>query len=446
MEQIIILGGGISGLSLAYFLQKKEPEARITLIEKNERLGGWCHSERKQDFLFEKGPRCFKASRSFEINSLIKELKLQNEVIVSSKEAETRYIYHKNKLRKIPSSFFSFVTSPLTRKVFFPLIKDFFSPKKFIEEESIFSFVERRLGTHAANILFDPFTLGIYAGDVKRLSMGECFPSLHEAIRQKKSVLSSLRAFQKEQQISRQLSYTGLISFKKGNFSFIEALKKACNKVSFHLNTEVIKIEPGKKTSRVITPGLNFEADKVYIALPKEETQKLFVSLDDLVYTLLSQIECASVASVNLGYDREFFPERFFGYLVPSFKKDIHMGTLFESSIFPDKMKASNLTALGVMLGGMHHPEIAEKTEEEIIELAKEAVYKYLKIEELPKFISVTKATKALPQFYPGHKKKIEAITSRLKERFPKIVLAGNYLEGVSVNDCIAYARKISSY
>ncbi len=443
MRKITILGGGISGLSLAYFIQKKEPEAQITLLEKRERLGGWCHSEKVGGFLFEKGPRCFKASRAEEILSLVKELDLQREVIHSCPGAETRYIYHRKRLRKIPTGPFSFLRSSLTRKVCLPLLKDFIFPKRFEEKETIHAFVEKRLGKHAAEILFDPFTLGIYAGNAKKLSMKECFPSLYEAVKQKKSILSAMRAFQMQQKLSRQLSYVGLVSFRKGNFSLIQALAKALKKVTFHLGTEVSKIEPQGEKILIFTPQKTFETEELYLALPKQETQRLFFPLDKKVHTILSQIECASVASVNLGFEREFFSERFFGYLVPSLQKDMHMGTLFESSVFPEKMDFSQMTALGVMLGGAQHPEVAEKTEKELVEIARNSIKKYLKIEEEPKAFSVTKAIKALPQFYQDHKETIENLHKRLQEAFPKITLVGNYLEGVSVNDCIAYSKKI---
>lgn len=440
----IILGGGISGLSFAYFLKKQVKEAQVLILEKRPRLGGWCHSKKVGDFLFEMGPRCFKASRCSSLLSLLEELGLQKEMIFSSAEAETRYIYHQGKLQKIPKKGLSLLASPLTRPVFFPLLKDWISPKKFQAKETIDTFVTKRLGEHAAQVLFDPFTLGIYAGDSKKLSMEICFPRLHEAVRRKKSFLSALFLLmqQEKQKLGRQLSYIGLVGLKGGNSRIIQALEKKLEGVEIQLNTEVCHLQKKEEKIQIISSQGTLLADHVFVALPKKEAQKLLIGLDQQTFSPFQEMECASVASVNLGYKKQMLFEKAFGYLVPSRYGDIHLGTLFQSMVFPENSPSQG-TSLGVMLGGAHHPEIASFSEKELLELAKQSVKKYLNFAREPDAVSLTHAKEALPQFGVNHREIIQNLLQKASQKFPNLTLLGNYLEGVSVNDCIAYSKKV---
>ncbi|HSX12581.1 MAG TPA: protoporphyrinogen oxidase, partial [Rhabdochlamydiaceae bacterium] len=164
-KRIIILGAGISGLSCAWYLSKLSPLCEFVVLEKTEKCGGYLQSEKKEGFLFEKGPRTFKTSRSSELLELAKELGIQDKQIFSSIEAEKRYLCLNNKLHKFPRPLFSF-----------SFLKEWFVSSKAQEEETIYDFAVRRFNKKIADRFFDPLAIGVYAGDARNLSINSCFP------------------------------------------------------------------------------------------------------------------------------------------------------------------------------------------------------------------------------------------------------------------------------
>lgn len=182
-KQAIILGAGISGLALGYYLSKNK-ELEVVVLEKEERPGGWLHTDTSSGFHFETGPRTFKASRSAALLELIDELDMRGEVIYSAKESQKRYLWRDKKLRKAPDFF-------LLKELFFSLLKEWRVPKG-PSDESIWAFAERRFGKKIAQFFFDPFTTGIYAGDSRNLSVRSCFPGIKNG---KKSMARSQKGF-----------------------------------------------------------------------------------------------------------------------------------------------------------------------------------------------------------------------------------------------------------
>ena len=166
--KVLIVGGGITGLAAAWYIKKKNPDCHITLLEKSNRLGGSIQTHRENGLLFELGPRTFRLGASPKLLQLINDLGLD---ILISKTDSTRYLLYKGALRS--SLFFLPMLLPHLFKE--PFIKP--TEKK---DESIYDFAARRFSPKIANTLFDPLALGIYAGDIRRLSMRACFPTLFE--------------------------------------------------------------------------------------------------------------------------------------------------------------------------------------------------------------------------------------------------------------------------
>ena len=127
--RILVLGGGISGLSAAWYLRKQYPQAKITLLEKGDRLGGWIQTIQRGDSLFEMGPRTFAVSRSSSLLQLIEEVGLKEEILFSDPAASKRFLWHKGALRSMGS---------FMPMLFRGLIQEAFVPKKVCEDESIY--------------------------------------------------------------------------------------------------------------------------------------------------------------------------------------------------------------------------------------------------------------------------------------------------------------------
>lgn len=298
--KIIILGGGITGLSAAYFLKKQNHE--ITLFEKQNRLGGWIQTTNENGFRFEKGPRTFRLGHSPHLLQLIQELKLP--LIYSDPAAAKRYLWHKGKLRSM--------------SYFLPMLIPHFLREPFIakssHDESIYDFASRRFSPKIANTLFDPLTLGIYGGDIRKLSVRACFPALVKWEQEKGSVL--LGAF------SSPKKAKGLFSIQGGMQRLIDSLEKELQ-INIHLNSEARQIS----ATEVLVNSQIHTADKVISALPPEGPKQ-------------------SIWVVNLAFKGPVLPKKGFGYLVPSEEKEAILGVIFDSCIFPEEGQNTLLTVM----------------------------------------------------------------------------------------------------
>lgn len=363
----LILGGGITGLSAAWFLSRKHPKAKITLLEKENRLGGWIRTSHEGGFHFEKGPRTFQMSRSPHLLDLISDLKL--EILTSG--PQKRYLYHRGKLRSLGS----FIPTLIPY-----LIREFFIAPATCSDESIYEFASRRFSPKIAETLFDPLTLGIYGGDIRKLSIRCCFPALYNWEREKGSIVRGLFSSPKKAK--------GLFTIKGGMETLIHALQKQLS-INVILNCPVETI--GENS--VQAGGKTWHADKIISALPPPfPTKSLWV--------------------VNLVFEGDILPKKGFGYLVPSQEKQSLLGVIFDSSIFPQQSTRGE-TRLTAMV---------REEQTEPLQTALSALQGHLGISAKPIYTSTFLAKNAIPQFEVGC----------------------NYSDGVSVDACIQRGMKIS--
>lgn len=173
-KRVLVLGGGISGLALGWFLREKYGyDIDLTILEKSDHVGGWIHTLDKDGFLFEQGPRsCRPKGPGMETLRLVEALGLEKEVIVGG--ASRRYIYRKGRLQRVPWA--PGLLWPLIKGI----AKDLWVKKGPPEDSSIASFFERRMGKEVATRLIDPLVTGIYAGDMHHLSLAACFPKFYQ--------------------------------------------------------------------------------------------------------------------------------------------------------------------------------------------------------------------------------------------------------------------------
>jgi len=193
---ITILGGGISGLTLAHYLrQALGPAARLTIVEASDRLGGWVQTVEEKGFLFERGPRSFRPSMSgAELLRLTESLGLAPQAIAPAPGGSARMIWLDGAICPLPSSLAGalFGGNPAMAGVPLAALRELFVPRSGLPDESIHDFVSRRFGEHAATTLLDPMVSGIYSGDTKKLSVRSCFGVLHEAEKSSGSVVRAL--------------------------------------------------------------------------------------------------------------------------------------------------------------------------------------------------------------------------------------------------------------
>lgn len=400
----IILGGGISGLSAAWYLQKRDPQADILLMEKSDRLGGQVKTQREGGFQFEWGPRTLSLSRSEALLELIGDLKLGSELLLSLPAAERRYLWHREKLRPL-RSFWPFAAAASLR--------EFFCPAASQEDESIYSFASRRFGPKAAHLFFDPLTLGIYAGDIQKLSIRSCFPSLWEAERTHGSVVRSL--FQPRKKKSK-----GLFTLRGGLGRLTQELKRQLS-IDFLTNCWVESIEG----NTVHTSQGSFRAAQIFSALPAYEVERLTgISLS---------IPYESIWVVHLGFDRPLLQKKGFGYLVPSQNKEPLLGMVWDSEIFSPSAP-TQVTAM--IRSSVAFPA-------EAVQIAADALRRHVRVWDAPALVSCRFAERAIPQMEVGHTERITQFQSKAALQFPALRLLGNYLSGPSLEACIQTSKHV---
>jgi oxygen-dependent protoporphyrinogen oxidase len=274
-------------------------------------------------------------------------------------------------------------------------------PRSVGEEESIYEFARRRFGQQAAEVFFDPLAKGVFGGDMRKLSLSACFPSLHRLERTKRSILLGL--------LSKPKQPSGLFTLRGGMSQLIEALRRS--PTTIHSNCSVEAILPGY----VVAGGRKWVADCIICALPGNEAAKL------------TQVPLAlrneKISVVNLGYEGKTTLQGY-GYLIPSSEKEELLGQIWDSAVFP----GSEYTCFTSMVRSAS-PETATLS----------AMRRHLGETREP--LAIWSQEAEIPQYDVGHAERINQFTSKIRARFPGLELVGNYLSGPSVEACISHCK-----
>ncbi|MFT4553809.1 MAG: oxygen-dependent protoporphyrinogen oxidase [Chlamydiales bacterium] len=448
-KHIVIVGAGISGLSLAWYLKKKHgTELKVTVLEKNSRVGGCINSLKKGEFLFESGPRGFRpkgaGQRTLE---LIKELKIENHLIEADPSAAHRYLWTDKQLQKLPHSIFSLLTSPITRKIIFPLIKEtFLKPRAPDSDESIDSFIRRHFGSYLTETLVDPLVSGVFAGDIRKLSLQSCFPLLKKYEKENGSIIKGLlpSARSSSGKIKTDTPKAPLLSFKEGMSLLPESLAAKVS-ANILLSHPLENLKFHKDHIAIEVQGKTLKASHVFSTIPPRELALLYPDFSPDISALLNNFSYTSLTAVNVGYSKRVLKNQGFGYLIPSKEKEKLLGVTWDSCIFPQQNSYKEQTRLTAMLGGSRNKSLHLLPEEELAQIALEGIHKHLGISDKPESICVYTAHNLIPQFNVGHEDKLLNLSQALKNAFPRLTVLGHHFRGIGVNGCIEEAEEASS-
>lgn len=369
-----ILGGGIGGLSAAYYALENPKIAPLIIYEASDRVGGWMKSCRSQTgAVFEKGPRTIRPKGPAGQNTLkmIDDLNLTNKLIpISSSHptAKNRLIYVNKKLHVLPNSIGSLfkVTSPFDRPLIKMLWNDLKAPKVVSNDESIYSFTERRLGKDAADYLISPMMCGICAGDAKKISVKFLMESLFEAEQKHGSIVKGLlknklnNLFINEKKmdktINKKKDFTNQLNVNSSELSVKEkwsvwglqgGLEQFPRTIAEHLLNKNVDISLlSKCENMIIKPGhvelyINGEMKKcknVISSLSTKALSKIIKYQHPQLSRELDAIPMVTVCVINLQFPKtNILPIDAFGVLVPPSEKLPILGVIFDSCVFPQK-------------------------------------------------------------------------------------------------------------
>jgi len=446
-KNILIIGGGISGLSVLHYLKKRYADSlgvKILLLEKTARLGGTIQTERHQDSIFEYGPNGFLERE--ETMELAKELGLEGALVTANPETRQKFLLIKDRLHLIPTGIISlWQFQPLSLSDKGRILLELFIQRGDHPEETVYEFGQRRFGEGFSKVFLDPLVTGIYAGDVYRLNMKSAFPRIYETEQKYGSLLKGLikRPARPSREASgppRGFSKERLMSFQKGMSQLMDAFCARYQEL-IRLNQEVHAIRFTGDQFFVHTQDGDHRADCLFLCTPAYAASRIVQSFNPNLSSLLNKIEYAPVAVIGLVYRKDPLARipNGFGYLVPSSEKKEVLGVLFESQIFPGRSAPPHIV-VRVMLGGARYPSILAKTKEELVALAKEEIHARLRIKDEAVFVFTKLWPKAIPQ-YNSQDLPVRATISKELVNLKGFHLVSNYMDGVSLNDCVRKAK-----
>lgn len=439
-----ILGAGISGLSTAYALAKKG--ISCTVYEKEDNVGGAIRSVRKNDWLVEEGPNTIMV-KSPALWELLEELDLDNQIIEANEEAKKRYVVKNNNPIALPSSILNFfTTSLLSTKAKFKLLKEPFIGRSVRHDESIATFIQRRLGRQLLDYGVNPFVSGIFAGDPKQLSIKHTFPKLWEMEQQHGSIAKGM--FKRDR--SNSSNKRALISFEQGNQMLPEAFADSLPN-SIRTSSEITSAKKVGNHWQVSgnANGSAFETnhDCIISTLPAYAVPDIFKSTS---FDELSTLPYAPLSVLALGFedDQIHHPLDGFGMLIPEVENYQTLGVLFSSTLFPGRAPDGH-QLLTCFIGGARNPKTASRSKNELQSLVLDELDKLLGIKGKPVFIHHKFWDRAIPQYEVGYEHYLTLITE-IENKYPGLFLDGNYQNGVSVPDCISSgfetAQKVQTF
>ena len=456
MKSVAIIGAGITGLTAAFYLKRKG--VPVTVYEAGARAGGVIRSSRQNGFLAESGPNTI-LETSPKISELIRDLNLESRRIYPSPDAKNRYVVRDKKPIAMPSSQAEFLTTKLfSARAKFALAREpFVPPRRDGVEESVAEFVLRRLNQEFLDRAIDPLIAGIYAGDPYKLSVQHAFPKLLEAEQKHGSLLKGQFFGAREQKKSGEISRRDakMFSFDDGLQVLTDALAAQLGD-ALKLNSPVTKLTQIENAWRVFTSNGEGEFDAVIycgtahrlaglkIDAPLIRPSATFSPSDGeedgmrgIDLSKFSEIRHPPVASVVLGFRREdvAHPLDGFGMLIPKIEDFKILGSIFSSSLFPNRAP-ENFVTLTSYVGGERQPELAALPSDELVKLVCEDLRVLLGVKGKPVLSHHYFWPRAIPQYNVGYGK-FKDLFIEIESKTPGLFFAGSFRDGISLRDSI---------
>jgi oxygen-dependent protoporphyrinogen oxidase len=455
MTSVGIIGGGITGLAAAFYL--KRAGLSVTLYESSSQVGGVIRSLRQNGYLAEFGPNTI-LETSPKIAQLVRDAGLQCRRLDPDPKAEARYVVRYRRPIEMPGSPLGFFTTKLfTLQAKLAVLREPFVPaRQDGPEESVAEFVLRRLGREFLDHAIDALVAGVYAGDPYKLSVPQAFPKLAQLEARYGSLIKGQifggRERKKRGEVAKDRAPK--FSFDEGLQVLPETLREQLGN-AVRLNTTVIglaqtaagwalRVLVGSQEERVEHTAVLYAGTAYKLAELGLKTET------PLSFSRFSEIRYPPVASVVLGFRREDVQHSCegFGMLIPKVEGFKILGTIFSSSLFPNRAPAGHLT-LTSYVGGERYPDLASLPPEKLLALTCEDLRVLLGVNGRPTFQHTVFYPKAIPQYNLGYGHYRDAMTE-IETKAPGLFLAGHYRDGVSLSDSIVsgcnVADRVSTY
>ena len=446
---IIIIGGGIAGLAAAHRLARETRGASVTLIESEPRLGGKILTERVGGFVLEGGPDSFLSAKPRGLG-LCRELGLADRLHGPNEKLRRTYILRAGQLYDLPEGLSGLVPSrlgPIARSGLLSpwgklrLAGEYLLPPRPADgDESVASFVQRRLGAEAYDRLIEPLLSGIYAGDGAQLSLAATFPQLRQTELASGGLIKGMLAARPAARASAgKPKLPAFLTAPTGLAEIVEALEARLTGMEILRGVSVTGLEsttPGYRLS--LSNGETRAAEAVILATPAYVTADLLGPLDAVLGVALRGIPYTSTATVYLAYPQADLPRPLngYGYIIPCAEGRPILACTWTSSKFAQRAP-EGFGLIRVFIGRAGQPDVLERDDAALVALAAAELSGTLGITAAPAFQRVFRWPRAMPQYTLGHLERVAAIDQRLAA-LPGLFVAGNAYRGVGLPDCIA--------
>lgn len=451
MKTIVVVGGGITGLTTMHYLKKqlaeKNVDARLVLIEKNPYLGGKIHSEHDGSFIMETGADSIVA-RHPGVLELVQELGFESELVYN--ETGISYIHTNNELHAIPAgstfgipmSMESLMASTLiSEEGKQRALKDLELPNtNFTKESSIGHFLEYFLGEEIVRKQIAPVLAGVYSGDLYQLSLNSTLPYL---VDYKNEYGSIMKGFEANRAQFEKAANKKFISFKGGLSALIDRLEETLPEVEFMKNTAIQAVEKQGERYCVVLGNETLIADIVVLATPNETVST--VLQDAGLRTQLEKFTTASALTMYVGFDvaDRMLPADGTGFIVSHNSDLVCNASTWTSRKWKHTSSEGNLLVrLFYKNINPRYEELAAMTDEQLTEVALGDIKLSLGIEEKPTVVNVTKWIDQMPRYDLAHNEALGHVIKELALRYPNVLLAGCSYFGVGIGACIQNGKK----
>ncbi|XP_068303977.1 protoporphyrinogen oxidase 1, chloroplastic-like [Pyrus communis] len=468
----VVVGGGISGLCIAQALATKHGDAvpHIIVTEARDRVGGNIITVEKDGYLWEEGPNSFQPSDP--MLTMMVDCGLKDDLVLGDPNAP-RFVLWDGKLRPVPSSpadipFFDLMSIGGKIRAAFGALGIRPSPPPPCLEESVEEFVRRNLGDEVFERLIEPFCSGVYAGDPSKLSMKAAFRKVWQLEQNGGSIIGgAIKAIQgrnrapktpRDLRLPKPKGQT-VGSFRKGLGMLPDAISTRLGskvKLSWKLSS-ISKLDKGGYTLTYETPeGLVSVLSKsVVMTVPSHVASGLLRPLSVAAADALSKFYYPPVAAVSISYPREAIRTeclvggelKGFGQLHPRSQGLKTLGTIYSSSLFPNRAPPGRVLLLNY-IGGATNPGIMSEKESKLVEAVDQDLRKVLlnRNAKEPLVLGVKVWPQAIPQFLVGHFDVLDAAKAGLSDTGTQgLFLGGNYVTGVALGRCVEGAYDVAA-
>ena len=463
-RHVVVIGGGITGLAAVERLTREQGHLRVTLLERTGRFGGHIRTERHEGFTMEAGPDVLLAAKPAAIE-LARRVGLGDRLVGTSPTARGSYIWTPRRLVRLPEGMTGLVPSQIKPFITTPLLSPssklrvaleyFIPPRREESDESVRSFIVRRLGHEMYERLAEPLLSGISAGDGGRLSMATMFSQLRALEREHGGLLRAMLAARRTRSGSRSSgASSAFISFPNGLGELTEAVVRTIRdrdsevaRIALRTDASAAAIQRDADAGFAIelSSGGWLAADAVILATPAYVTSCLVQTLSADLSARLAAIDYESTVTISLAFPDGAIARQLdgTGYVIPRYLGRSALACTWASAKFEGR--APNGYALfRLFFGGANRGEIAHAADSVIRQLALDELAEVMGIRVKPLFCRINRFERAMPQYHVGHLDRVGEIES-LAGRIPGLHLAGAAYGGVGIPDCVRSGERAAA-